>query len=34
MVKSINKLRPKFTTHADGSDAVLAGLRRLAELVE
>jgi predicted deacylase len=23
MVKSINKLRPKFTTHADGSDAVL-----------
>ncbi|UIY32142.1 succinylglutamate desuccinylase/aspartoacylase family protein (plasmid) [Neorhizobium galegae] len=23
MVKSINKLRPKFTTHADGSDAVI-----------
>src|SRR6218665_2489054 len=23
MVKSINQLRPKFTTHADGSDAVL-----------
>jgi predicted deacylase len=23
VVKSINKLRPKFTTHADGSDAVL-----------
>lgn len=23
MVKSINKLRPKFSTHADGSDAVL-----------
>ena len=23
MVKSINLLRPKFTTHADGSDAVL-----------
>jgi hypothetical protein len=23
MVKQINKLRPKFTTHADGSDAVL-----------
>ncbi|MCA9317923.1 MAG: succinate dehydrogenase, partial [Planctomycetes bacterium] len=23
MVKSIKKLRPKFTTHADGSDAVL-----------
>ncbi|MGO4831454.1 succinylglutamate desuccinylase/aspartoacylase family protein [Rhizobiaceae sp. 2RAB30] len=23
MVKSINKYRPKFTTHADGSDAVL-----------
>ncbi|WP_127753846.1 MULTISPECIES: succinylglutamate desuccinylase/aspartoacylase family protein [unclassified Devosia] len=23
MVKAINKLRPKFTTHADGSDAVL-----------
>ena len=23
MVKSINMLRPKFTTHADGSDAVL-----------
>ena len=23
MVKAINKLRPKFTTHADGSDAVI-----------